>query len=174
MEIERKFAIKYLPENLEAYPKKEIEQGYLCTKPVVRIRKSNDDYILTYKSKGNKKKEEDKVAIVNEEVELPLTKEAYHHLKEKADGFIIEKTRYLIPLDDKLKIELDVFSGRLKGLIFAEVEFPDEEQAGGFVMPDWFEEDISFDKRFRNSYLATVNSVEELHLGRETNQDHES
>ena len=30
MEIEKKFQIKRLPEQLEQYPKKEIEQGYLC------------------------------------------------------------------------------------------------------------------------------------------------
>lgn len=38
MEIERKFLVKKenLPENLEQYPCKVIEQGYLCTEPVVR------------------------------------------------------------------------------------------------------------------------------------------
>ena len=44
MEIERKFLIKELPENLEAYPSHLIEQAYLCTKPVVRIRRQDDDY----------------------------------------------------------------------------------------------------------------------------------
>ena len=52
MEIERKYLIKTLPEHLEQYPCKVIEQGYLNTNPVVRIRRSNDDYILTYKGKG--------------------------------------------------------------------------------------------------------------------------
>lgn len=74
MEIERKFLVKKenLPENLEQYPSKVIEQGYLCTEPVVRIRKSNEDYYLTYKSKG---------LLSREEYNLPLTKEAYEHLK---------------------------------------------------------------------------------------------
>ena len=44
MEIERKFLIKKLPENLTQYPCRTIEQAYLCTEPVVRIRKDNDDY----------------------------------------------------------------------------------------------------------------------------------
>ena len=39
MEIERKFLIDRLPEKLEVYPHKELEQGYLCTDPVVRVRK---------------------------------------------------------------------------------------------------------------------------------------
>ena len=49
MEIERKFLIKKekLPENLSQYPCLHIEQGYLCTDPVVRIRRQNDEYYLT-------------------------------------------------------------------------------------------------------------------------------
>ena len=54
VEIERKFLVKKenLPRNLKQYPRKVIQQGYLCTDPVVRIRQSNDSYYLTYKSKG--------------------------------------------------------------------------------------------------------------------------
>ena len=52
MEIERKFLISKLPENLSDYPSHQIEQGYLTTNPVVRIRRQDDDYILTYKGGG--------------------------------------------------------------------------------------------------------------------------
>ena len=102
MEIERKFLIHTLPENLESYPHKEIAQGYICTDPVVRIRRSDDNYILTCKSKG---------LMAREEFELPLSKEAFEHLKPKTDGIFIEKTRYLIPFDNHLTIELDIFHG---------------------------------------------------------------
>lgn len=154
MEIERKFKVATLPENLEQYKKKEIEQGYLCTGPIVRIRKSNEDYILTYKSKKGMTKSS--VAIQCNEVEVPLTKEAFDHLKEKVDDYIISKTRYIIPLEDGLKAELDMFHGRLEGLIFVEVEFPDEEAAKKFHIPSWFGEDVSFDKRYHNSYLSKL------------------
>lgn len=100
MEIERKFLIKKLPDNLTSYKARKIEQAYLCTDPVVRVRRDNDDYYLTYKSRG---------MIVREEYNLPLTKEAYGHLLAKADGNIITKTRYEIPEKDNLTIELDVF-----------------------------------------------------------------
>lgn len=52
MEIERKYLIdeKNLPADLESCRSVLIEQGYLCRKPVVRIRRQDDDYILTYKS----------------------------------------------------------------------------------------------------------------------------
>ncbi len=162
MEIERKFSLKRLPENLEQYECKVIEQGYLCTDPIVRIRRSNDKYILTYKSKFGVEQTQSNV-IVNNEIEMPLNKEGYEHLKQKVDSKIIEKRRYIIPLEGGLKIELDVFEGHLKGLCFAEIEFNSEKEAEEFQLLDWFEADVSNDKRYRNNYLAELNSVEEFY-----------
>jgi len=162
MEIERKFSIKKLPDYLEQYEKKEIEQAYLCRKPTLRIRKSNDEYILTYKSKLGLDLPADATARCNEEVELPLTEEAYLHLKEKADGQVISKTRYLIPIENDRKIELDVFHGYLDGLFFAEVEFESEEEAAAYQLPDWFWEDVTFDRRYSNAVMTRYNTLEEL------------
>ena len=64
MEIERKFLVKELPSKLEQYKCKVIEQGYLCNNPTIRIRKSNEDYILTYKSKFGIEKDENRTAKV--------------------------------------------------------------------------------------------------------------
>lgn len=155
MEIEKKFTIRRLPEELERYPCICMEQGYLCTRPVVRIRKANDEYILTYKSKTPINEEQYGTKISNE-VELPLTKEAFEHLKNKIDGRMIEKERYLIPLQEGQKIELDIFHGYLEGLVFAEVEFQSIEEAEAFLPPDWFLEDVSLDKRYNNSYLSKI------------------
>lgn len=181
MEIEKKFLIKRMPENLENYKKKEIEQGYLCRKPVVRIRKSNDDYILTYK--GKPQGVDSATAICNNEIEAALTEEGYYHLREKVDNHVVEKTRYIIPIgtaahncpgmnaeevDDDgrpageavLKIELDVFHGRLEGLVFAEVEFPTVDAAEHFVRPDWFGEDVSMDSRYHNGHLSELDELD--------------
>ena len=51
MEIERKYLISSLPEHLEQYPHRQLEQGYLSTSPVVRVRKDDDKYELTYNLK---------------------------------------------------------------------------------------------------------------------------
>ena len=147
MEIERKYLISCLPENLDSYSSHKIEQGYLCTQPVVRIRRQDDSYILTYKSKG---------LMVREEYNLPLTREAYLHFKAKADGTIISKTRYKIPLTDVLTIELDVFDAPFEGLVLAEVEFPDEKMANDFIPPDWFGEDVTFSPAYHNSTLSQI------------------
>lgn len=147
MEIERKYLIHTLPENLENYPHRIIEQGYLSTEPVVRIRRDNNEYILTYKSKG---------LMVREEYNLPLTKDSYMHLREKIDGRLIIKKRYLIPLANELTIELDIFGGDLAPLMLAEVEFPDETSANSFTPPKWFGEDVTFSGEYHNSRLSRI------------------
>ncbi len=148
MEIERKYLIKTLPEHLNRYPYKEIEQGYLSTDPVVRVRRAGDKYTLTYKGSG---------MMVREEYNLPLTEQSFLHLREKIDGILIEKRRYLIPYGEKYTIELDIFAGTLAPLQLAEVEFETEAEANAFVPPDWFGEDVTFSTKYHNSVLSQRN-----------------
>lgn len=149
MEIERKYLIEKssIPFDYTQHPCRHIEQGYLCTEPVVRIRQDNDDYVLTYKSKG---------LVVREEYNLPLTENSYAHLKTKVDGRLIVKDRYVIPLDNDLCIELDIFTGDLAGLVLAEVEFPDVDSAEAFTPPEWFGEDVSYSSAYHNSNLSKI------------------
>lgn len=146
MEIEKKYLVNLDGIDLQSYPCHQLEQGYLSTNPVVRVRKEDDDYYLTYKGKGK---------MVREEYNLPLTKESYEHLKEKSDGALICKTRYLIPYD-KYTIELDVFSGNMTGLIMAEVEFDSVEDAQAFVAPSWFTKEVTQDSAYHNSHFIYV------------------
>ena len=161
MEIERKFTIKRLPADLESYPFRRIEQGYLNTSPVVRVRREDDEYYLTYKGSG---------MMAREESNLPLTREAYCHLKEKADGRIISKKRYLIPLlhpefqeregfpcppaDKRLTIGRDVFAPTVAPLFVAEVECGRREVAEAFTPPDGFDDDVTYRPEYHNSYMA--------------------
>ena len=145
MEIERKFLVKELPENLESYEQKRISQGYMCTNPVVRIRRSNDEYFLTYKSKG---------LMAREEYEMPLSAEAFEHMLPKIDGILIDKIRYLIPLDETHTAELDVFQGILAPLRLVEVEFESIEDANAFIPPAWFGDDVTNSGEYHNSNLS--------------------
>ena len=142
-EIERKFKIKEIPD-LSKYPYKSLEQGYLNVNPVVRVRKENDTYYLTYKGKG---------FLEREEYNLPLNEDSYNHLIKKTDGRIISKKRYLIPYE-KYTIELDIFEGELAPLVIAEVEFESVEEANSFIPPSWFGEDVTGDKNYTNAHLA--------------------
>lgn len=158
MEIEKKYTIKALPENLESYPCKIIEQAYLNTSPVIRVRQSDDSYYLTYKGSG---------LMAREEYNLPLDEESYRHLLTKADGNVISKKRYVIPIENpqfddnyqplvtpELSIELDVFAPPFAPLVMAEVEFPDIEMADAFIPPAWFDEDVTNDPEYHNSVMS--------------------
>ena len=165
MEIERKYLVKNMPADLDQYSHSVIEQGYLCHNPTVRIRKMDDDYILTYKSKvGPVGEERADRARVSNEVELPLTKEAYMHLRNKVDGNLIYKKRFYIPLDDGLTSELDIFDGHLAGFVMLEVEFPSEEASYDFEPPAWFGKELTGDKRFSNYNLSKLSGIDELAL----------
>ena len=88
MEIERKFIVHNLPDNLDSYPHSEIEQGYLCMEPVIRIRRMNKQYFLTFKSKG---------LMARTEHEFPLDKaceKALKQIKEKHYDQKLEKEGY--------------------------------------------------------------------------------
>jgi CYTH domain-containing protein len=170
MEIERKYLLKdtgksleeLVPYDLGSCKCRLIEQGYLSTSPVVRVRRDNDDYYLTYKSSG---------LIAREEANLPLNRESYQHLLGKADGIIITKKRYEIPIShdehipsgtasdtprkrDTLTVELDVFEGMYEGLVIAEVEFDTLEEANAFIPPAWFGRDVSNDPAYHNSNMS--------------------
>ena len=163
MEIERKFTISKLPDNLTAYPCRLIEQAYLNTDPVVRIRRQDDDFYLTYKGKG---------LLAREEYNLPLNEASYYHLRKKADGNIISKKRYVIPIDHpqfdttytssaeisidqiSLSVELDIFEAPFDSLVIAEVEFPNQEMAEAFLPLDWFSQDVTNDPAYHNSNLS--------------------
>ena len=133
MEIERKYIITALPGQIELLDGIEYEQAYLCTEPVVRIRREGDEYWLTYKSAG---------MMIREEANLPLTEKAFHHLLAKADGNRIIKTRYFLSYDEHHTIELDLFHRQLEGLMTAEVEFLSEEDANTFTPPAWFGREV--------------------------------
>lgn len=139
----------------------DIEQVYLTVDPVIRVRKSDDEYYMTYKGKGK---------MIKEEYNLPLTEESYNILSLKGEGNIITKRRVLIPLNKyyadvasladtnpfgHLVVELDYFK-RPVDLIMAEVEFASEEECNNFVPPVWFLEEVTGKKEYYNSFMSRM------------------
>lgn len=148
VEIEKKYLITKMPDNLNQYKYHIIEQAYLTTNPVIRVRQEDDSYYMTYKGKG-----ENDTALCHSEYNLPLTREAYDTLKSKAEGNIITKKRILIPYNN-LTIELDIFEPPFKPLTFAEVEFDSLEDANSFVPPEWFGEEVTGQPDYTNAVLS--------------------
>ena len=193
IEIERKFTVKKLPEDLNQYPFHVIEQGYLNVHPAIRVRREDDIYYMTYKGSSDLNQavhciandhSEQSDAISNKsenigkvEYNMPLDEVSYNHIVSKADGNIIRKKRYLIPLnknafDDvflsenpsikdavnagNIKIELDIFDAPFEGTIIAEVEFPTEESAKAYIPADWFDKDVTGNIEYSNSHMSSL------------------
>jgi len=147
LEVERKFLLNHIPDELESYEKKKILQGYISLNPALRIRSSGTDFIFTFKTgKG----------LVRDEFECPITKEQFDNLWELVLGKEIKKDRYYIPLSEGLIAELDIYHERLSGLVTVEVEFETSEQAEAFNPPMWFGEDVTNDLRYSNSNLSKI------------------
>ena len=149
-EIERKFKVEALPQHLLG-PGSAIRQGYLSVAPVeIRLRAQDAGHELTVKSLGG---------LRRVEVALALSPEQFHELWPLATAFV-EKMRHRAELDGAVA-DLDVYGGKLEGLLVVEVEFDSEEQAGSFAPPDWFGDEITDDSRFRNAALAQADKAPE-------------
>jgi len=147
LEIERKFLIKHISFPLDEYPHKDILQGYFRDKAMdkqMRLRKKGDTYYITHKTWE---------WLIREEIENEITKEEFDEQWKLVGERFLQKTRYHIPYWD-YTIELDVFKDDLQWLIFAEVEFPSEQAAHEFVVPEWFDEELTYNEEAKNGYLA--------------------
>ena len=160
-EIERKWVIDKVPFDLSQYPSKEIDQGYLQASlffleprvsdenDEVRIRRKGIEYFLTVKSGSG---------LERSEAEPPIPKTTFNGiwpLTSKSEGGSgrVEKTRYEIPYEGHT-IELDVYHGDLEGRMTAEVEFDWVGGAMEFQAPEWFRDEVTSDKRYKNFSLA--------------------
>lgn len=154
MEIERKWLVnpEKIPFNLTELEKISIEQVYVSFSPTIRARKLNggEAFILTVKTKPEGPERE----LARNEYEMPLTASEYESLRVISRGRVIIKTRYLVPLENGLKMEIDIFKGEFYGLAYLEIEFPDIASAEAFPTPDWVIEDVTYKKEYKNGYLA--------------------
>ncbi len=146
LEIERKFLIKKIPQDLEQFPHKKIMQWYFndpSTGKSIRIRKIDNEYVVTRKKWQG---------IVRNEVEVQLSKEEFDDMWMNVETRFLEKTRYYIPYEGHT-IELDVYKD-LHWLMTAEVEFAIKRDAKQFIVPERFDEELSMVREATNAYIA--------------------
>lgn len=145
-EIERKFLVKGpVPEGLAFEP---IRQGYMTApsdSTEIRLRQKGSACYLTVKSEGG---------LVRNEYEIAIDISQFETLWPLTENRRVEKTRHVGSLPGGLQFELDIFEGHLASLQLVEVEFSSEEAAHAFAPPDWFGEDVTEDKRYKNKALA--------------------
>ncbi|MFW5774402.1 MAG: CYTH domain-containing protein [Tangfeifania sp.] len=144
VEIERKFLVdakKWQPSGNGI----KIKQGYLLSnsQKTVRARIKGPQAFLTIKGKP------EGIKRTELEYEIPLKDAGI--LLEMVDGFPVEKTRYIEKRGD-FTWEIDVFEGKNKVLILAEVELENENQQP--ELPEWATMEVSEDERYFNYYLS--------------------
>lgn len=150
LEIERKFLVdeKKIPAQILQRGEK-ISQGYLCTEPArtVRVRIKGQRGFITIKSAN--------VGIVRQEFEYEIPLEDAQELLKLCKPNILEKVRYKVEYEGHTW-EVDVFKGKLEGMILAEVELTCAEEY--VELPDWIEREVSGDAKYFNSNLTLLNS----------------
>jgi adenylate cyclase len=144
-EIERKFLVKGDGWRGQD-PGQQYRQGYLSTtkERTVRVRMAGPKGFITVKGINLG-------AIRSEyEYEIPISdaNEMLDHLCQRP---LIEKTRYRIGIGD-VTWEIDEFDGENRGLITAEIELKDENQA--ISIPEWIGQEVTGDPRYYNANLV--------------------
>lgn len=145
-EIERKFLIDKLPDNLGNGV--HIQQGYLMVcedGKEIRIRKYGDKYFQTIKSAGNH---------MREETEIDITEHQFQQLWPLTEGKRIEKTRFIKKYNGH-RYEIDRFNGKYKHLMIAEIEFKNEKQSNDYSPPEWLGKEITEENKYKNKNLAS-------------------
>ena len=144
-EIEKKFLVA--GEFKESAKKAtRITQGYLSSVPerTVRVRVKGEKGYITVKGIGN----DSDASRFEWEKEIPV--EDVRDLLKICEPGVIDKTRYLVDCDGHT-FEVDEFYGDNEGLVVAEVELSDENEA--FTRPSWLGEEVTGDKKYYNSML---------------------
>jgi len=148
IEIERKFLVKTLPDDVPEKSHKMI-QGYIARDNgnTVRIRQKDDRFILTIKSSGRTSSLGQNSKY---EIEYDVSPQDAAVLFECCPSEPIVKTRHIYRQGGFIW-EVDVFAGDNEGLIVAEVELQDELDAP--ELPAWIGPEVSGERRFFNAAL---------------------
>ncbi len=146
-EVERKFLVNDDAYRSEAIRKEEIIQGFLSSVPerTVRVRKVDDMGWITIKGMGNAS------GTTRFEWEKQIPGFEAKDLLELCEPGRIEKTRYFVPCGEHI-FEVDEFHGKNQGLVVAEIELTQENEA--FERPAWLGQEVTGKIRFYNAALS--------------------
>lgn len=129
MEIERKWMVLDWPRGLRPVRTHIMDQGYLCVRPTVRIRREALEggptaLVLCFKGAP------DPTGLSRPEVETEISPELFAQLEALIGKPLIRKERrsYLLPEGLVLEVN-EVDPGQPGGFFYAEVEFPTEQAA---------------------------------------------
>jgi len=154
-EIERRFLVAELPNNLETFPSVVLRTGYLTAEEgsYDRIRQEGKTYERTIKTGGG---------MSHQESTTTLTKGEFEELW--TDIIVgVDKTRYRVPIVGGVA-ELDIWHGKEEGVVTVDVEFDKEEDAHDFMAPEWFGRETTHDERYKSRALIELGFPEEAFI----------
>jgi CYTH domain-containing protein len=134
-ECERKFLIKYLPDDFENYLKQEVSQCYLFFNRwfCIRIRKYDDSRkYLDFKFGSGK-------------IKFKIGFKVNFWTNKKC----LKKTRYKKRIGDIL-IVIDIFESRL---MLVEIESSKCDVINNFKKLDWFGDEVTNNEKYRNRFM---------------------
>lgn len=145
IEIERKFLLLNNNWREQVKTSYRIRQGYMgeIDKASVRIRVQGDRANINIKSAGLSMRR------MEYEYEIPLD-EAEEMLDQLCKQPQIDKTRFIVE-QGKFKWEIDEFYGDNEGLLVAEIELDDENEA--FDKPEWLGKEVTEEAGYYNVNL---------------------
>lgn len=144
-EIEYKFLVNREKwDQVEKSQPELIVQGFLMKSKelVIRVRIKGEKGFLTIKGANT--------GISRSEFEYEIPLQDAEELMQQFIGKYISKHRYEVIFAGK-KWEVDVFSGKLEGLILAELEVDSADEK--ISLPDWVTEDVSTNPEYFNAVL---------------------
>lgn len=112
-----------------------------------RLRKQNDRFIFTSKTKGDLRDE-----ASNYEIEGDISEETFSSILDGRVVPHIRKTRYVWEDAQGLEWETDEFEGRLAGLVLVEVELESDQEID--ELPPWAGHEITGLSSWSNRALA--------------------
>ena len=160
-EIERKFAVKEIPKDLDQFPFMDIVQVY--DSEGIRYRKAvsfppDGSGLATTYTATLKHIKPNTGKVIKVEYEAEINEQIYNTAVQKSQNegrITIFKRRFLIP--DKSSgrvIHFDIFAGALEGLVVAEVEFPNRKTADKYNPPSWISKDLTIHGALSNKHIS--------------------
>ena len=144
-EIERKYLIEREDLSfLQLIEGEKIKQAYIQNENsrTVRVRTKGEKAFLTVKI-GNE-------SLSRDEFEYQIPVQDALSMMEILQLKVLSKTRYEINFENHLW-EVDVFEGKLDGLIIAEIELKSEDES--FIIPAWVGTEVTNDSSYLNAKL---------------------
>jgi len=145
-EIEHKFLVHDESWRDQVERSDPIAQAYLASESrvTVRARISGERAWLTLKGAST--------GLAQLEFEYPIpVADAREIIASLSDSAVIDKTRHTLRHGSHEWV-VDEFHGDNAGLIVAEIELESENEA--FEIPSWAGTRVTFDRRYRNKFLA--------------------